>query len=74
MGFPYEYSLLIASLLSLDALGGDKSVGLGRCRIDLEEESLRWNDESISKEDALQSFEDEDWKEWVGILREEATP
>lgn len=73
-GFPYEYSLLIAGLLSLDALGGDKSVGLGRCRIDLEEESLRWNDASISKEEALQSFEDEDWKEWVDILREESTP
>ena len=75
-GFPYEYSLLIAGLLSLDALGGDKSVGLGWCRIDLGEKSLRWNDESISKEDALQSFEDvdEDWNEWVDILREESTP
>lgn len=71
-GFPYEYSLLIAGLLSLDALGGDKSVGLGRCRIDLE--VLRWNDEDISKEDALQSFEDGEWNEWVDILREEATP
>lgn len=75
-GFPYEYSLLIAGLLSLDALGGDKSVGLGRCRIDLDEESLRWNDESISKEDTLQSFRElsELWGEWVNDLREEATP
>ena len=75
-GFPYEYSLLIAGLLSLDALGGDKSVGLGRCRIDFDEESLRWNDGDISKEDALQSFRElsELWGEWVNDLREEATP
>ena len=26
-GFPYEYDLLVAALLSLDALGGDKSLG-----------------------------------------------
>ena len=74
-GFPYEYSLLIAGLLSLDALGGDKSVGLGRCEIKLKEKALRWNDESISKKDALQSFRElaELWGEWVNELREEST-
>ena len=72
-GFPYEYSLLIVGLLSLDALGGDKSVGLGRCRIDLEEMSLSWN---VSKGFALQSFKalSEIWGEWVNDLREESTP
>lgn len=35
--FPYEYALLILALLSLDALGGDKSCGLGRCRVQLKE-------------------------------------
>ena len=72
-GFPYEYSLLIAGLLSLDALGGDKSVGLGRCRIDLEEKALRWNDENISKEDALQSFDEPDWGVMLEMVREEST-
>lgn len=73
-GFPYEYSLLIAGLLSLDALGGDKSVGLGRCEIKLKEKSLRWNDGDISKEDALQSFDESDWGVMLEMIREEATP
>lgn len=72
-GFPYEYSLLIAGLLSLDALGGDKSVGLGRCRIELEEKALRWNDERISKEEALQSFDEPEWGVMLEMVREEST-
>ena len=73
-GFPYEYSLLIAGLLSLDALGGDKSVGLGRCEIKLKEKSLRWNDEGISKDCALQSFDEPDWGVMLEMVRGEATP
>jgi len=71
-GFPWEYALLIATLLSLDALGGDKSLGLGRCEVQIEPESLYWNDQRISLDEALQSFQEEDWGEWVDILREES--
>lgn len=69
-GFPYEYALLVAGLISLDALGGDKSVGLGRCEVDLETESLRWNGQRIPLDEVLQSFREEEWGEWVNTLRE----
>lgn len=67
--FPYEYALLVAALLSLDTLGGDKSVGLGRCEVEIEGETLRWNGDTITQNDALQSFRDlgeigEEWGEW----------
>lgn len=71
-GFPCEYDLLIAALLSLDALGGDKSLGLGRCEVQIEPESLYWNGQRISLDEVLQSFQEEDWSEWVDILREES--
>ncbi len=71
-GFPCEYDLLIAALLSLDALGGDKSLGLGRCEVQIEPESLYWNDQRISLDEVLQSFQEEDWSGWVDILREES--
>ena len=73
-GFPYEYALLVAALLSLDALGGDKSVGLGRCEVlvDVESLLLRWNGEPISMNDALRSFQDEpEWGEMMEMLRGE---
>ena len=74
-GFPYEYDLLAVALLSLDALGGDKSLGLGRCEVHLEPESLYWNGQRILLDGILQSFRDlqEDWGEWVSALREELT-
>ena len=74
-GFPYEYDLLVAALLSLDALGGDKSLGLGRCEVHIEPKSLRWNGQRILLDEILQSFRDlqEDWGEWVSALREELT-
>ena len=72
-GFPYEYALLVAGLLSLDTLGGDKSVGLGRCETRIE--SLRWNDQDRDLADAVQSFRDEDdWAVMLELLREEQTP
>ncbi len=70
-GFPHEYDLLVAALLSLDALGGDKSLGLGRCEIQLEPESLYWNGQRISLDKVFQSFQElpEDWgEEWVRVL------
>ena len=74
-GFPYEYALLLAALLSLDILGGDKSSGLGRCKIRLKEETLCWNDQHISSDEALQSFKDEPdgWGLMLEMLREEST-
>ena len=73
-GFPYEYSLLVAGLLSLDTLGGDKSVGLGRCELSIESESLRWNGESVSVEQALKCFEEEEWAVLLNMLHQEQTP
>ena len=72
-GFPYEYALLLATLLSLDTLGGDKSTGLGRCEIRLKEETLCWNSQCISFDEAFQSFKDEpdEWGEMLKILRGE---
>ena len=70
-GFPYEYDLLLAALLSLDALGGDKSLGLGRCKIHLERKSLRWNNQHISLDKILQSFQEYEWADMVALLREE---
>ena len=69
--FPYEYALLVAGVLSLDTLGGDKSVGLGRCKVSIEEESLLWNgcEESLSA--ALKSFEEPEWADMIDILREQ---
>ena len=64
-GFPYEYALLVAGLLSLDALGGDKSAGLGRCEVAIVPNSLRWNGCSISPEDARESF-----REWGELWAE----
>lgn len=74
-GFPYEYALLIAALISLDTLGGDKSVGLGRCKIQLKAETLHWNSQRISLDEALRSLEDEakEWGEMLKLLREGST-
>lgn len=55
-GFPLEYSLLIAGLLRVDALGGDKSAGRGRCRITLDD--LRWNGQPFPEESALELIKD----------------
>ena len=72
-GLPYEYALLVAALLSLDTLGGDKSVGLGRCEIKLEEEALCWNSQLISSDEVLQSFKDEsdEWDVMLEMVRGE---
>ena len=74
-GFPYEYSLLLAALLSLDVVGGDKSAGLGRCKTLLKEDTLCWNSQRISLNEAFQSFKDEpkEWGALLEMLREEST-
>ena len=70
--FPYEYALLVASLLTLEAFGGDKSVGLGQCSIKLTRDIL-WNRETIALPDALRSLEDEEWHGMMQLVREEAS-
>ena len=79
-GFPYEYALLLFALPLLDCLGGDKSVGLGRCNIKIREESLLWNGCHISLNNALQNFQEainelegEDLIGWINDLRKEQT-
>ncbi len=69
-GFPYEYALLIAGLLSIDQLGGDKSAGLGRCCVEVDE--ILWNGIAMSLEEALACFEEADWSEMVQLIREES--
>ena len=68
-GFPYEYALLVAGLLTLETLGGGKSVGLGRCA--LEVKSLCWNNADTKIETALASFQEPDWAVLVNMVREE---
>lgn len=70
--FPYEYALLVAGVLSLETLGGDRSVGLGRCEVSLEPDSLRWNGQVVSLDDALRSFKEErEWAVMLELLRED---
>lgn len=69
-GFPYEYALLVVGLLTLETLGGDKSVGMGRCGIEIE--SLYWNDADTTIETACESFRDEpEWADMVDVIRGE---
>lgn len=67
-GFPYEYALLLAGLLGIESLGGDRSVGLGTCHIDIQ--SIRWNGNSLPLDKALSIFAEKDWYDMLGLLRE----
>ena len=67
-GFPYEYALLVAGFLSLSALGGDKSVGLGRCKVTAK--SLRWNGRPFLTDNALGSFKESDWGVLLNMVRD----
>lgn len=74
-GFPYEYAILIASLLSIDMLGGEKSTGLGRCNIEIDK--VVWNGVAATAADCLQPLgelaecDSESLKEWIHDLRSE---
>lgn len=84
-GFPYEYMLLLVVLLSLDTLGGDKSTGLGRCKVEIQENTLLWNSNPIPLDEVLTGFREAlaEWKEFnesgddfgdlLELLREENT-
>jgi CRISPR/Cas system CSM-associated protein Csm3 (group 7 of RAMP superfamily) len=67
--FPLEYGLLVAGLLGLEALGGDRSTGMGRCQVEVER--LRWQGKELSVGQALASFHEKDWKTLLELYREE---
>lgn len=68
-GFPYEYAVLVAGLLTLEALGGDKGVGMGRCAIELE--FLRWNGADTTLDTARDSFQELEWADMIDVIRGE---
>lgn len=71
-GFPIEYALLLAGLLSLEALGGDKSTGLGRCRVTIPGQTVRWNNRhDYPLTNALRTLEDPDWFAFLQLIRQE---
>jgi CRISPR/Cas system CSM-associated protein Csm3 (group 7 of RAMP superfamily) len=69
--FPHEYALLLAGLLNIDSLGGDRSIGLGACRIEIPGQVVRWNDhERYPLTQALASFKEQEWYEMLKLVRE----
>ncbi len=71
-GFPFEYALLLAGLLSIDRLGSEKSAGLGKCQIAIPDGKVRWNDDpQYPLAQALTSLEDPEWLEMLKLLRSE---
>ena len=74
-GFPYEYALLLAGLLSIDRLGGDKSSGLGRCHVTVER--VIWNGAEKGLEECLAplaeiaEFAPNELKQWFQEVRAE---
>jgi CRISPR/Cas system CSM-associated protein Csm3 (group 7 of RAMP superfamily) len=69
-GFPHEYALLLAALLDLEWLGGDKSAGLGACQIKLSGE-VRWNGAAVALDEALACLHEEEWFEMLRLVRGE---
>jgi CRISPR/Cas system CSM-associated protein Csm3 (group 7 of RAMP superfamily) len=72
-GFPLEYALLLAGLRTLDSLGGDRSSGLGSCRIEIVNDRVVWNGEEKPVPEALDSFAEADWKVMLELAREGGT-
>jgi CRISPR/Cas system CSM-associated protein Csm3 (group 7 of RAMP superfamily) len=73
-GFPYEYALLLAGLLTVESLGGTRSAGMGRCRITVEGERVRWNGRAdYPLAEALRGMDEKDWSDLVQLLREGMT-
>ena len=54
---PYEYCLLIAGIMSLERLGGDKSTGSGKVRIQIN--SIEYNGISLDKESVFEYLDEE---------------
>lgn len=68
--FPHEYSLLVAGIMSIEALGGDKSTGLGQCSIRVSDGSLSWNGNPITLDFALKNLREPEWGEEIQMIRE----
>jgi CRISPR/Cas system CSM-associated protein Csm3 (group 7 of RAMP superfamily) len=73
---PYEYGLLLAAFRGLEALGGNKSVGLGECRVALVgDPAPRWNSNALSADEldrrVENCFDEADWADWVAEVRKE---
>jgi CRISPR/Cas system CSM-associated protein Csm3 (group 7 of RAMP superfamily) len=68
-GFPYEYSFLLAGLLSMDAIGGDKSTGCGWIQMQIQE--ILWNGKKLPLETALAPLQDSDWLDMMELIRSE---
>jgi hypothetical protein len=70
--FPLEYSLLTAGLLSLDALGGDKGVGHGRCEIKVLDNVVHYNGKPLTLDEILANLADtDDWKAGIDMVDDE---
>lgn len=69
-GFPHEYALLLAGLLGVESLGGHRGIGLGMCRIEIPDQTVRWNGTDLSLTRALGSLAEPDWKEQLELDRE----
>lgn len=54
---PYEYCLLIAGIMSLERLGGDKSTGSGKVHIQIN--SIEYNGISLDKESVFDYLDEE---------------
>lgn len=54
---PYEYCMLIAGIMSLERLGGDKSTGSGKVRIQIN--SIEYNGISLDKESVFEYLDEE---------------
>jgi hypothetical protein len=79
--FPFEYELLVAGLLHLGRLGGDKSIGRGRCTVPPDRLAIRWKAPDgepvdISPQDALANFSfgvgDDGWLTLMNSYRGES--
>jgi CRISPR/Cas system CSM-associated protein Csm3 (group 7 of RAMP superfamily) len=69
---PMEYGLLIAGLLSIDALGGDKSIGQGRCRVEILPGTVRHNGRELTPAQLVGGLANPgDWAELLGLYEEE---
>jgi CRISPR/Cas system CSM-associated protein Csm3 (group 7 of RAMP superfamily) len=60
--FPLEYALMVAALLSIEALGGSKGVGQGQCQLEVLEQ-VEYDGQRLPLNAVLDSLANpEDWK------------
>jgi CRISPR/Cas system CSM-associated protein Csm3 (group 7 of RAMP superfamily) len=70
--FPLEYSLLVAALLSIDALGGNKGIGQGQCQIKILEDRVRYNGQDLTLDAVLAGLvRTDDWKAGLDLFDDE---